>query len=298
MSTSSHAEIARTRTGNFPIGLRRSWVDWHKDLPALLAWAREHHFGVIDLGRDGAETAPLALKAGLRIGSVDLPEWHGMISPDAAVRGKAVARNAASIEACGACGPINHFLVMLPEKPELPRSENFKYMVDSFRQLTPALEANQAKIVIEGWPGPGALCCTPESYHAFFQECPSNVFGINYDPSHLVRMGIDPLRFLREFISRVHHVHGKDTEIFPEAIYQYGTEQNATLAKAHGFGNMHWRYTIPGHGSSPWTEIFKDLAASGYSGAVSVELEDENFNGTTEGEKAAFIHSRNFLQGA
>ena len=290
------SDFARTRTGNFPIGFRRLWFEWHKDLPALLDWTRENHFGVIDIGRDVGQAAPLVLKSGLRLGSVDLAEWQGMISPDPAVRAKAVAGNIAHIEACAAFGPLNYFAVMLPEKPELPRAENFKYMVESYRQLAPALEAHQAKIVIEGWPGPGALCCTPESYGAFFKECSSPAFGVNYDPSHLLRMGIDPLRFLREYSDRVHHVHGKDTELFPEALYLHGNEQPPTFSKPHGFGSVHWRYTIPGHGVAPWNEIFQVLAQAGYPGAVSVELEDENFNGTTDGEKAGLLHARNFLQ--
>ena len=289
--------LARTRTGGFPIGFRRLWFDWHKDLPSLLDWAAAEGFGVIDLGNDADRVASPVLDRGLRPGSVDLPEWKGMISPNAGTRKEAIERNSAYIEACAAYGPLNHFVIMLPEDPELPRAENFKYMVDSYRRLGPVLEAHQAKIVIEGWPGPGALCCTPEGYGAFFQECPSPAFGVNYDPSHLLRMGIDPLRFLREVSSRVHHVHGKDTELLDESLYLYGNEQPATLGKPHGFGAMHWRYTIPGHGVARWTEIFRILSEAGYQGAVSIELEDENFNGAEDTEKDGILHSRNFLQG-
>ena len=45
-----------------------------------------------------------------------------------------------------------------------------------------------------------------------------------------------------------------------------------------------------------WVEIFRILADAGYKGAVSIELEDENFNGTPEGEKAGILHARDFLQ--
>ena len=298
MATALASDIARTRTGNFPIGFRRLWFDWHKDLPALIAWAKENRFGVIDLGPDAEQTVPPLLKGGLRPGSIDLADWQGLISPDAEVRRKAVEKNVAYIKACAAFGPMNYFTVMLPKQPELPRAENFRYMVESFQQLAPAIESSKAKIVIEGWPGPGALCCTPETYGAFFRECSSPAFGINYDPSHLLRMGIDPLRFLREFVARVYHVHGKDTELFPEALYLYGSEQPPTFGKGHGFGAMNWRYTIPGHGVAPWSEIFAVLAKAGYAGAVSVELEDENFNGAPEKEKAGLLHGRNFLQSA
>jgi sugar phosphate isomerase/epimerase len=121
--------------------------------------------------------------------------------------------------------------------------------------------------------------------------------GVNYDPSHFIRMGTDPLRFLREFAGRIAHVHAKDTELFPEGLYEYGNLQPATRAKPHGFGEWCWRYAIPGHGVMSWIEAFRILAASGYRGAVSVELEDENFNGTEAGEKLGLGLGCRYLQG-
>jgi sugar phosphate isomerase/epimerase len=295
-STTSNSSPAKTRTGGFPIGFRRTGSEWQKDLKSLITWARENRFGVIDIGSDGDQTATVAVQNGIRLGSVDLKVWHKMLSPDKSVRDQAVATNAAYIRACAAAGPINYFTLMLPEKPELSRAENFGYMVESFRQLTPVLEASNAKIVIEGWPGPGALCCTPEGYEAFFKECPSKAFGVNFDPSHLIRMGIDPLRFLREFGSRVYHVHGKDTEILSEGLYRYGNTQEGTFGKSRAFGGLHWRYTIPGHGIAPWVEMFRLLVDAGYKGAVSIELEDENFIGGPDNEKAGFLRSRDILE--
>ncbi|MCE0521877.1 MAG: sugar phosphate isomerase/epimerase [Methylacidiphilales bacterium] len=297
MSLVSKHVAAKTRTGGFPIGLRRGGFEWHQDLKSFLAWAGEHGIGTIDLNLDADQTGVIAVKNGFRLGSVDLPDWKRMISPDKAVRDDAVAKNSAYIKACAAFGPMNHFLVMLPEKPELPRAENFGYMLESYRQLVPVLEAHQATMVIEGWPGPGALCCTPENYRAFFKECPSKAMGVNYDPSHLVRMGIDQIRFLREFIGRVHHVHAKDTELIDEGLYQYGNYQEPTFRKPSRWGAAHWRYAIPGHGSVRWTEIFAILAEAGYKGAVSIELEDDDFYGTPEREKAGVLHALNFLQG-
>ncbi len=300
MTTQREISTARTRTGNFPIGFRRggsAYEVWQSDLDQLLVWAASERFGVIDLGNNADRVGAKAIKAGFRLGSIDLVEWSKMISPDKATRQAAVERNVAYIKACGALGPMNHFVVMLPEKPELKRAENFAFMVESYGQLASTLEEQKAKIVIEGWPGPGALCCTPESYGAFFRECSSPAFGVNYDPSHLIRMGIDPVRFLREFAPRVHHVHGKDTELIDEALYLYGNLQEPTLGQPHAFGEMCWRYTLPGHGCARWTEIFRVLADAGYAGAVSIELEDENFNGTVEGEKSGLLSSRSFLEG-
>lgn len=287
-----------TKTGSgFTIGFRRGWSDWQKDLAGLVKWAKDNGFGALDLGRDGDTAGKSVLDAGLRIGSVDLKEWNGMISADRGKRAEAIAKNEEYVKACAGLGPVNHFVVMLPADPALPRSENFGYMVESFSALAPALEKSRARIVIEGWPGPGALCCTPEGYREFFKACGSPAMGINFDPSHLIRMGIDPLRFLREFSGRVGHVHGKDTELSAEDLYEFGNLQPPTLAKEIGFGSRHWRYTIPGHGGMSWVPAFRILKDNGYPGCVSIELEDANFNGTEEGEKRGLLLGKEFLRG-
>ena len=288
----------KTRTGGFSLGFRRGGrSEWQKDLDALIDWTKSNDLEVIDLGKDGDQGAKSVIDAGLRIGSVDLPEWEGMISADPGRRADAVAKNAAYIGACGAFGPMHHFLVMLPEDPALNRAENFGYMVESFGELVPVLERNGARLVLEGWPGPGALCCTPEALRAFFKVLPSKALGINYDPSHLIRQDIDPLRFLHEFGSRVHHMHGKDTELLTDKLYEFGHEQPPTFAKPIAWGAVVWRYAIPGQGVMRWGEAFRILESIGYSGCVSIELEDANFNGTTEGEKLGILLGARFLAG-
>lgn len=287
----------KTRTGGYPLGFRRGGGEWQRDPEVLIAWAQANDVQVVDLGRDGDQATKAFVDAGMRIGSVDLCEWKGMISPDRGTRAEAVARNADYVRACAAYGSMNHFLVMTPERPDLPRIDNFGYMVESFGELLPVMEESSARLVIEGWPGPGALCCTPEAFRAFFKEFPSAAAGINYDPSHLIRQGVDPLRFLGEFGDRVHHVHGKDTELLTENLYEYGSEQPPTFAKRIRYGSLHWRYTIPGHGVMRWGEAFRILSGTGYAGCVSIELEDANFNGTTEGEKLGILQGIRFLAG-
>lgn len=284
-----------TRTGGFKIGFRRMGSAWQKDLGKLVEWAKNSGFGVIDLGADADTTAAKVISAGLGVGSADLLDWRGLISPDASTRAAAVARNSAYVEACARQGVHEFFIVMLPEKPELPRAENFKYMIDSLTALAPVLERTNSRMVIEGWPGPGALCCTPETLRATFKSCSSKAIGINYDPSHLVRMGIDHLRFVEEFGERIYHIHGKDAELLDENMYEFGREQPPTFAKPVGFGEMTWRYTIPGHGVVRWTRLFTLLKEKGYKGSISVELEDAHFNGSEEGEKEGLLAGARFL---
>ena len=287
----------KTRTGNYPIGFRRGGGEWQADLGSLLTWAATNELEVIDLGADGDQTIPVVQRAGLRVGSVNLPNSRGMISADTGKRSEAVAQNAEYVGACAKHGAVNHFLAMVPEDPSLPREKNFGYMTESFAQLAVTLEESGARIVIEGWPAPGALCCTPEGLRAFFKEVPSPAMGINYDPSHLIRMNIDHLRFLDEFGARVYHVHGKDTALLTENLYEFGSEQPPTFAKPVPYGGMHWRYTIPGHGVTRWVEVFRKLESSGYNGCVSIELEDANFYRQPEAEQAGIIAGAAFLTG-
>ncbi|MEX1016878.1 MAG: sugar phosphate isomerase/epimerase family protein [Phycisphaeraceae bacterium] len=290
-----------TRTGSFPIGFRVGGSPWQKDAASLTRFAREHGFAHLDTSALPVEELQGLRDAGL--GSVDLPQpWTGLASADPAKRSDTAKQCADYIAEVVPLGVTNFFVVVFPENREGNRAENLKLAVDSYGQLCQQLDdakVDKAHLVIEGYPGGPphhhALACTPADCRLLFDRVGSDRLGVNYDPSHLVRMGIDPLRFAREFADRIHHVHAKDTDLLGEGRYQHGNLQPASEAKPHGFGGHHWRYTIPGHGVIPWTRLFQQLADAGYEGKVSIELEDENFNGSEEGEQRGLLASRDFL---
>ena len=288
----------RTATGNFPLGWRRRNYAWEQDLDGMIAWALANELEVVDLGPDADAIAKQVIDAGLRVGSADLAVFGDMMSADAGKRAAAVARNAQYIEDCVAAGANTFFICMIPADPSRSRAENFDYMLESYTALKPTFEANDARLVIEGWPGPGSLVCTPETYRAFIDGVGSPNMGVNYDPSHLVRMGIDPIRFLKDFISHVFHAHGKDCMIIDENLYQYGNLQEATFAAPYKYGGMNWRYTIPGHGVSDWKIILSLLAESGYDGCVSIELEDHYYDDTEALQKLGILQGVAFLAGS
>ncbi|MDE2820304.1 MAG: sugar phosphate isomerase/epimerase [Chloroflexota bacterium] len=288
----------KTATGNFPLGWRRRNFAWEQDLDGMIAWALANDLEVIDLGRDADVCTQAVVDAGLRVGSADLTVWGEMMSPDAGARAEAVARNAAYIKDCAAAGAKTFFICMIPEDPARSRAENFGYMVESFSALKPTFEAHEAYLVIEGWPGPGSLVCTPETYRAFIEQVGSPNMGVNYDPSHLARMGIDPIRFLKEFVGHVFHVHGKDCMIIDENLYQYGNLQEATFGSPYKYGGMNWRYTIPGHGVSDWKIILNILKDNNYGGCVSIELEDHFYDDTEYDQKQGVLQGVKFLAGS
>lgn len=290
--------VAQTRTGGFPIGLRLTGTLAARTVAETAGWAAANGFGCVDIYANQRATIRSWAQAGVPVGTIDLfgNEWTGMLSADAGKRRATVALAKEAVRASAAAGAKILFGVMLAEDVTLPRKETFGYMVESYGQVRDDLKETGLRLAIEGWPGCNAHCCTPESYRAFLKEMDSPAFGINYDPSHLIRMGIDPVRFLEEFAAHVVHMHGKDTWLDAERLYNLGREQGAVFVGNFAWGGSFWRYTIPGHGLAPWTKLLEILARSGYKGAVSIELEDVSFNGTLEGEQRGFLASRDFLK--
>src|SRR5688572_8563592 len=286
-----------TRSG-FPIGFRRGWSDWQKhDLASLVTWAKQAGFEVLDLTCAAVDDIKTLTGAGLRLGSVDLLDFGNLMHVDAGKRKELVAQNVAYIKEMAAAGAKHFFTVVIPGDPAKKRSENYALMLETYGPIAEACANAGASLAVEGWPGGppyfASLVCTPETVRSFLKDVGRGA-GLNYDPSHLIRLGVDHVRFLREFAPHVKHVHAKDTQLIPDAAYEFGSQASA-FAKPHGFGEWTWRYTLPGHGEARWQEVFAILKDTGYSGVVSIELEDENFNGSEEGEKKALIYSRDFL---
>jgi len=296
--------MLQTRTGGYPIGFREVPV-LSTDFPTEASFAAEAGFGQIDLTSGAVAKIPRVLDAGLAVGAIDLPNQKALLSPDRATRKEAVDRCSTFMSDCAVAirarspeSPVIFLTIMLPEDPARPRSENYGYMLESYGALRDHLIDLDAWIVIEGWPGPGCVVSTPEGYRSFLRDCQCDRVGINYDPSHLMRMGVDPLRFLKEFCDRVYHVHAKDTEILTENIYEYGNEVPAIFAEPIPFGGRAWRYAIPGHGQMRWPEALGILERRGYEGRVSIELEDRNFNlGTGDAEREGLEIAARFLTG-
>ena len=289
-----------TRTGSFLIGFRRGWGPWQQDLSAVCSFAKSSGFEALDLGHATPADMKTVTDSGLKLGTVDLLHMGDIAHSDAGKRQNVIEKNIAYLRECAGAG-AKHFFTIVGGDPGKKRSENYRAAVEAFAPLADTAASLGATIAVEGYPG-GAphlalLCTTPETFRAFLKDIPRGI-SINYDPSHLIRLGVDPIRFLGEFAPYVVHVHGKDTELFPEAVYELGLFQPSAFVAGHGFGEHTWRYTIPGHGVARWSEIFKILGKANYGGLVSVELEDENFNGSEAGEKAGLIHSLNFLRGA
>ncbi len=101
--------------------------------------------------------------------------------------------------------------------------------------------------------------------------------GVNFDPSHLVWQGMEPIAVLRELRDSIYHVHAKDVK-----IDKYNAAVNGILDTKHYSDeiNRSWIFRTIGYGNEAayWKAIFSTLRLIGYDGAVSIEHEDSLIN--------------------
>jgi sugar phosphate isomerase/epimerase len=279
------------------IGLRIPGSAREMPFPEFCAWCRDNGFDGIDVGAVTPEVRQAVDAAGLEIGTADLSTLNGLCGSDADAEA-AVAASQTLIDTATAQGVARLFSVIIPPDPARGRAANFARLRETLGPVVRHAETRGARIAIEGWPGPaphyGALGVTPETLRALFDAFPSPALGLNYDPSHLIRIGVDYLRFLCEFGRRIIHCHGKDTAFDAESLYLYGS-LGPTFATPKPFGEEWWRYAIPGEGVADWGAICARLGALGYAGFISVELEDYRYHLSWEAESRGLLRAREHL---
>ena len=100
-----------------------------------------------------------------------------------------------------------------------------------------------------------------------------NLVGANFDPSHLLWMGADPLLSIDYLGEAIHHVHAKDTFIDPRNCALNGRLETLGHDKVK---ERAWSYITLGYGQDDiwWKEFCFRLRRAGYDGWLSIEHED------------------------
>lgn len=174
--------------------------------------------------------------------------------------------------------------------------ENWDRFVEVWTPIVKAAEKRKVKIGIENcpmsftkseWPGGQNLAVSPAVWKRMYEAIPSDYFGLNYDPSHMILQQMDYLAPIREFSSKFFHVHAKDLKIDQHELDQIGIFSHPNL----------WHTPkLPGLGQVDWGAFFSTLSDAGYSGAVCVEVEDRSYEGSLERRLAALEQSHRYLR--
>jgi sugar phosphate isomerase/epimerase len=173
---------------------------------------------------------------------------------------------------------------------------NWPRFLEVWRPLVAYAEEQGVRIGIENcpmlfsndeWPGGKNLAHSPVIWRRMFADIPSASFGLNYDPSHLVWLMMDPSRPLIEFRDKLFHVHAKDVRLDRERLDDVGIL--ATPLQYH-------TPKLPGLGDLDWGHFFSVLTDAGYDGPVCIEAEDRVYEGSLERRKSALVQSARYLR--
>ena len=199
------------------------------------------------------------------------------------------------IEASAVLG-INRMNTFVGRDWKLSVDDNWPRFLDVWKPLIKHAEDHGVKVGIENcpmsftadeWPGGKNLATTPQLWTRMFSDIPSDSFGLNYDPSHMIWQHMDYLAPMRDFADKLFHVHAKDVRIDRHKLDQVGIM--AHPAEYH-------TPKLPGMGDVDWGQFCSVLTDTGYTGPVCVEVEDRAYEGSLNNRKASLVQSHTFLR--
>ncbi|MGH9211837.1 MAG: sugar phosphate isomerase/epimerase family protein [Acidimicrobiales bacterium] len=272
-----------------------------RSLADIAAWAEAHDYDALEvaawpaLGDRPFTATHLDVADYDRDAVLDLFERHGLtlssiayydnnLDPDPAERTEVNAHVLRCIDAAAdlGCPTVGTFVGRHPGRSV---RENLGDAEEVFAPLVDRAGERGVKLIIEncvmeGWHPdgyPGNLAYSPELWEWMF----SIGLYLNFDPSHLLWVGIDPVTAVRPYVDRIPHAQAKDIELFGGRRNRYGFF-GRTLEREDPWDVGWWRYRIPGLGEVDWVRLVDAMYEGGFGGVLSVEHEDPVWGGTEE----------------
>jgi sugar phosphate isomerase/epimerase len=182
-------------------------------------------------------------------------------------------------------------VVMMSGCPGGPGDANANWVTTSWPPETQSILTYQwEEVLIPYWrelvaearkQGVTKLCLELHGYQnvysvsSFFRlrEAVGDTVGVNFDPSHLMWMGADPLAAVAALGPAIYHVHAKDTRLESAPLARDGRIE---IKPAEDVAHRAWNYVTLGHGHDPawWRRFCQALNAVGYDDVLSIEHED------------------------
>ena len=193
----------------------------------------------------------------------------GMASPDAAAREQAIEHFKRLVDVGVELGarlvntvapnPFDRDIPRIMQKhvsqewclgyaPGLDWQQNWADYVEVTRRCCAICEDAGVGYALE--PHPYRWMRNAASMLRLIEHVGSPALGMNFDPSHLFPMGELSEMVVYEVGERIFHTHLSDND---------------------GTSNAHWR---PGKGKIDWRAVLEALQSVGYTGVLSIELED------------------------
>lgn len=251
------------------------------------------HLDVTALTKAQAEdTLSLCQDHGVSMSAIGY--YPNILDPDAEVSRAAVAHFKKVIKAAPLLG-LETVTGFIGKDWRLSVDENWPRFLKTWKPILQYAADQGVRIAIENcpmlftrdeWPGGKNLLTTPAIWRRAFHDLDMPNIGLNYDPSHFVLQGMDPLSPLAEFKDRLFHVHAKDVKINQAELNEVGRFDFP----------LRWHQPrIPGYGEINWAAFMGELTRVGYNGPLCIEVEDDTFGKELEGRIKALKVARNVL---
>ncbi|MDM4016179.1 sugar phosphate isomerase/epimerase [Roseiconus lacunae] len=167
---------------------------------------------------------------------------------------------------------IWHLLYSFPPVPPSMIDDGFNLLAERFNPIMDVFGECGVRFALEVHPTEIAFdIYTAERALEALDNRPE--FGFNFDPSHLIWQGVDPVKFIRRFPDRIYHVHIKDAIVTLDGL--------SGINCSHiNFGDARrgWDFRSPGRGGVNFEEIIRALNDIGYQGPLSIEWEDSGMD--------------------
>ena len=184
-----------------------------------------------------------------------------------------------------------HRIVMMSGLPGGPGDANPNWITTAWPpEATEILNWQWQEVAIPYWRDLAAfagehgieqICIEPHGWQLVYntetmlrlRDAAGERVGANYDPSHMMWMGGEPLAGIRRLGEAIFHVHAKDTR-----IDRANSDPNTLLeTKANDrVSERSWNYVTLGYGRGEawWRDFVALLAQVGYDDVLSIEHED------------------------
>lgn len=166
--------------------------------------------------------------------------------------------------------PVVH--VLSGEAPKgIPQALAWQWFADAIAETAAYASERGVRLGIEAIAG--QLFHAIDDFRRLAADLPGTPVFVNFDPSHLIVQGEDPIRMVSERGDQIAHVHAKDgTGRFPD-----------------------FAFPPLGQGGIDFAALVGALGKAGYDGVISVEYEAQVF-GFKETEAEILAHGRSFLR--
>ncbi|MFJ8495252.1 sugar phosphate isomerase/epimerase family protein [Streptomyces sp. NPDC094038] len=264
-ASGDHLDLARAEADPDYLPHRQAILERH----GLKVWAISHHLGGQAVCDDPIDFRHQAILRPETWGDGD-PEGVRQRAAEDMKRAARVARRLGADTVVGFTGSkIWKYVAMFPPVSQAVIDDGYEDFARRWNPILDVFDAEGVRFAHEVHPSEIAYdYWTSERTLEAIGRRPA--FGFNWDPSHMIWQGVDPVGFITDFADRIYHVDCKDTRLRPPS-------GRAGILGSHlpwGDPRRRWDFVSVGHGDMPWEDAFRALAAIGYDGPVSVEWED------------------------